>query len=149
MPVIHSSIFVQASAEVCFDAALSIDIHMASTSRTRERAIAGRTSGLIQLGESVTWEAVHFGVKQRLTAVITELERPHRFVDEMVDGAFKRFWHEHRFVPQDGGTLMIDTFDYTAPLGWLGQVADGLFLTRYMDKFLRERNAYIKQACEQ
>lgn len=62
------------------------------------------TGGLVELGQSVTWEAVHFGIKQLLTAKITELHYPHYFVDEMVSGAFKRFRHVHEFISADGRT---------------------------------------------
>lgn len=122
---------------------------MESTARTRERAIGGVTSGLIQLGESVTWEAVHFGIKQRLTARITEMDEPHFFVDEMVQGAFKRFYHKHEFISvAENKTRMIDTFDYTSPYGILGKIADVLFLERYMQNFLMERNLYLKRTAE-
>ena len=57
-----------------FDLSRSIDFHMESASKTQERAIEGKTCGLIELGETVTWEAVHFGVKQQLTTKITAME---------------------------------------------------------------------------
>src|SRR5690606_23982501 len=123
-------------------------VHMDSMAQTSERAVGGRTSGRIELGESVTWEAVHLGVRQRLTARITAFEAPNRFVDEMVSGAFSRFWHEHRFEERDGGTLMTDVFDYTSPLGPLGRLADVLFLRRYMERLLVGRNEHIKQLAE-
>jgi ligand-binding SRPBCC domain-containing protein len=150
VPVIQSSLFIQAPAQLIFDLSRSIDIHMESTSHTRERAIGGRTSGLIELGETVTWQATHFGIRQRLTVIITECDPPNRFVDEMVSGAFKRFRHEHIFEPQNGGTgtLMTDVFDYTSPLGPIGRLADVMFLQSYMERFLRRRNEYIKQLAE-
>lgn len=92
MPVIRLETIIHAPLQVCFDVSRSIDLHMESTAETGERAIAGVTSGLIGLGEFVTWEAVHFGIRQRLTAKITEFEEPRLFVDEMVSGAFKRFY---------------------------------------------------------
>ncbi|OPH47005.1 cell division protein, partial [Paenibacillus ferrarius] len=106
MPIIKISLFIKAPIQVCFDLSRSIDIHMESTSHTNERAVKGRTSGLIELGETVTWEATHFGIRQQLTSIITEFDPPNKFVDEMVSGAFKRFRHEHTFEIQDGGTLM-------------------------------------------
>ena len=148
MPTIRSELLIQAPIELCFDLARSIDVHQESTARTKERAIGGVTSGLIELGESVTWEAVHFGIKQRLTAKITEMERPYRFVDEMVSGAFHSFYHVHEFSSTAEGTRMIDTFQYRSPLGLLGRLADVLFLKRYMKRFLLERNLYIKQLAE-
>ncbi|MCI3918761.1 SRPBCC family protein [Paenibacillus sp. TRM 82003] len=148
MPIIRTTVRIAALPELCFDLSRSIDLHADSMASTRERAVGGRTSGLIELGETVTWEATHLGVRQRLTSIITEMERPHRFVDEMVRGAFRRFRHEHRFTPIDGGTFVEDTFDYESPLGWIGRAADALFLERYMTKLLSERNRYIKQVAE-
>ncbi|MED4604110.1 SRPBCC family protein [Paenibacillus validus] len=149
MPVIRMELFIEAPPELCFDLARSIDVHMLSMSGSQERAIGGRTSGLIELGETVTWEAVHFGVRQQLTAKITEMDKPHRFVDEMVKGAFARFYHEHTFMPEAEGTRMTDTFDYTSPCGPLGWLADAWFLERYMRRLLAERNAVVKRLAEE
>lgn len=148
MSLINLELFINASPEICFDLSRSIDLHVVSTSKTKERAIAGRTSGLIQAGEIVTWEAVHFGVKQKLTVKITEMKRPAFFRDEMVKGAFKYFTHEHRFEAKDGGTLMRDIFEFESPLWVFGKMADALFLKSYMKKFLEERNLVIKQFAE-
>ena len=43
---------------------------------------------------------------------------------------------------------MLDTFDYTSPLGPLGRLADILFLRQYMSRLLRRRNAYLKSEAE-
>lgn len=150
MPTIYLETSIKASAERCFDLSLSVDLHQGSMAHTRERAVAGVTSGLMGLGDVVTWEAVHFGVKQHLTSKITELERPHRFVDEMVKGIFQEMRHVHEFVPQaDGGTLMRDAFAFRAPLGLLGRLAEVLFLTRYMRRLLTRRNQYLKRLAEE
>ena len=79
MPKIELTTEIAAPIEVVFDLARSIDLHEQSTSQTNEKAVAGRTSGLIELGESVTWEATHFFVRQRLTARIVKFERPTHF----------------------------------------------------------------------
>jgi ligand-binding SRPBCC domain-containing protein len=148
MPVIVLRTRVAAPPARCFDLARDVDLHQRSTAASRERAVAGVTAGLLGAGDEVTWEATHFGVRQRLTSRITEFDPPKRFVDEMVRGAFRRFRHEHQFVSVPDGTEMVDIFDYTAPLGPLGRLADGLFLRRYMTTLLRERNAYLKRAAE-
>ncbi|MBD1379749.1 SRPBCC family protein [Metabacillus arenae] len=149
MPVVKTELFILSCPEICFDLARDIDVHQQSTRKTNEKAISGRTSGLIELNEQVTWEAVHFGIRQQLTAKITEFDRPHRFVDEMVEGAFKSFFHVHEFIPKENGTLMIDTFTYKSPFGILGSFADFLFLKAYMEKFLTERNLYVKKLAEE
>ncbi|MBO1512729.1 SRPBCC family protein [Metabacillus bambusae] len=149
MPIIKTDMFIYAPRDICFDVARDIDIHTQSTSHTNERAIAGVTSGLIGLNETVTWEAIHFGIKQKLTVRITEYDFPNRFVDEMEKGAFKRFYHVHEFVKKANGTLMIDTFDYTSPFGVIGKMVDQMFLEQYMKEFLITRNRYIKKIAEE
>jgi ligand-binding SRPBCC domain-containing protein len=103
---------------------------------------------MMRLGDIVTWEAVHFGIKQHLTSKITAYERPRHFTDEMVKGIFRKLHHTHEFVPQPPGTLMVDVFTFQAPLVVLGRVAEVLFLTRYMKTFLLMRNDYLKQVAE-
>ena len=148
MSTIHLETLIAATPERCFDLSLSVDLHRLSVAHTRERPIAGVTSGVMRLGDTVTWEAVHFGIKQHLTTKITAYERPHYFVDEMTRGIFQEIKHHHAFIPQSPGTLMVDTFAFRAPLGILGRLAERLFLTRYMRGLLLTRNRYLKQAAE-
>lgn len=84
MPLIRLETWIDAAADTCFDLARSVDAHVSSTARSRERAVAGVTSGLLDLGDEVTWEARRFGIRQRLTAKVTRLERPRVFEDRMV-----------------------------------------------------------------
>lgn len=148
MPIIKLSTKINAKREVVFDLSRSIDLHKISTVQTNEEAIAGKTSGLIGFNESVTWRARHFGIYQNLTTKITKFERPNYFVDEMVKGAFKAFKHEHIFTVIPTGTLMVDIFEYTSPLGVLGTIADTLFLKNYMRALLTERNRVVKEFAE-
>jgi ligand-binding SRPBCC domain-containing protein len=148
MPSFYLETLIKAPVQRCFDLSRSIDLHMLSTAHTGEKAIAGRTDGLIGAGEWVTWRAKHFGVWQTLTSKITEYDSPVYFCDEMVKGAFKQFRHEHHFREQGQFTLMTDKFDFQSPLGPLGQLFNQLILSRYMKKLLLERNRVIKQAAE-
>jgi ligand-binding SRPBCC domain-containing protein len=148
MPKIELLTTINAPIEKCFDLSRSIELHLESTKQTGEEAIAGRTSGLIELGETVTWRAKHFGIRQTLSSKITEFDRPNLFVDEMVDGAFKSIRHEHHFTWIDDHTLMKDVFVFESPLGILGRFANFLFVKRYMIKLLRERNKVIKEVAE-
>jgi ligand-binding SRPBCC domain-containing protein len=148
MPVIKIETKIEAPIERVFDLACSIDLHQQSMGHTQERAIGGVTTGLIDLGETVTWEAVHFGIKQRLTSKITVCERPSHLQDIMVNGAFKGFTHDHFLSETASGTLMKDVFDFTSPCGALGVMADYLFLENYMTGLLKKRNEVIKQAAE-
>jgi len=117
MPVIRVVTDIAALRTVCFDLARSVDAHIESTRDTGERAVAGVTSGLLGLGDEVTWRARHFGISQELTSRITAFERPLHFRDVMVRGAFRRFVHDHHFEMLHTGTRMVDVVDYSAPLG--------------------------------
>jgi ligand-binding SRPBCC domain-containing protein len=128
MPLIILHTRINAPLEICFDLARSIDLHQESMKHTGEQAVAGITEGLIELGESVTWKARHFGIVMKLTSRITEFSFPDMFVDEMVDGPFHTMKHRHIFQVKEGYTLMVDEFEYKSPLGILGKVADLLFL---------------------
>ncbi|MFD0794679.1 cell division protein [Mucilaginibacter litoreus] len=149
MPTINLTTTINAPIERCFNVARDIDVHVASTVHTGERAIAGRTSGLIELGENVTWRAKHFGIWQNLTSKITDFDYPTYFADEQVSCAFKSFRHEHYFEQQGAQTTMRDVFNYRSPLGWLGKLADWLFLKQYMTTLLVKRNEVCKAVAEQ
>ena len=148
MPTIALTTTIRAAIETVFDLARSVDVHVASTKQTREEVVAGRTTGLLELGESVTWRARHFGIRQSLTSKITVLERPYLFVDEMVSGAFRSFRHEHHFRIVGRDTEMKDVFVFESPLGPLGRLVDRLVLTTYMTNFLLERNRVLKRVAE-
>jgi ligand-binding SRPBCC domain-containing protein len=121
---------------------------MDSTAKTRERAIAGVTRGLIGLDQSVTWEGRHFGFMLRHTSKIVSYEAPTFFCDVMTAGVFKRFRHEHHFTEVAGETVMRDVLQFAAPFGLLGTLVERLVLRDYFEKFIRERNAVVKQIAE-
>jgi ligand-binding SRPBCC domain-containing protein len=121
MPILRLETRIAASLESCFDLTRDVDAHMRTAARSRERAVAG---------------------------VTTRYERPRLFVDEMVEGAFRRLTHTHEFRAIDDGTLMVDIFDYASPLGVLGRLADVLFLKRYLLRFLSERARVLKDEAE-
>lgn len=148
MPTIKLKTVIHAPINIVFDLSRSIDLHKLSTVKSNEQAIAGVTSGLIGLGESVTWKAKHFGFYQTLTSRITEFKAPVCFVDEMEKGIFKKFRHEHLFEGNDDSTIMIDVLEFVSPLGFLGILADKLFLKQYLKEFLISRNKVIKDYAE-
>lgn len=148
MPLIKLETVINAPIDKVFDLARSIDLHKSSMQHTNEVAIAGKTEGFIELGETVTWRAKHLGFYQTLTVKITEFEKPFLFVDEMLSGAFKSMRHKHIFKQVGEKTIMIDEFEYVAPLGVLGKLADTLFLKKYMKNLLLKRNEALKRIAE-
>ncbi|WP_027380663.1 SRPBCC family protein [Chryseobacterium daeguense] len=140
--------FIRADTQTVFDLSRDIDLHQKSTSKTNEKAIAGRISGLIEENETVTWKAKHLGVYQTLTTKIISMEKPYEFIDVMQKGAFKSMKHQHIFKQKGKNTLMIDIFEFQSPFGIIGKFFNAVFLKNYMKKFLLERNQLIKSTAE-
>lgn len=128
--------------------ARDIDLHQKSTSKTNEKAIAGRISGLIEEGETVTWKAKHLGVYQTLTTKIVSMQKPFQFTDVMIKGAFKSMKHQHIFKQENENTVMTDIFEFQSPYGIIGKIFNKLFQKNYMKEFLLERNKLIKTTAE-
>lgn len=148
MSIIHLKTIIKADIQTVFDLARDIDLHQKSTSKTKEKAIAGRTSGLIEEGETVTWRAKHLGIYQTLTTKITNMEKPYQFTDVMQKGAFKSMKHQHIFKQEGKNTVMIDIFEFESPFGFIGKIFNTIFLKNYMKNFLLERNKLIKTTAE-
>ena len=101
------------------------------------------------MAQRVTWRAKHLGVWQNLTSEITAMDPPAYFQDTMLQGAFRFMQHDHFFrLLSPGQTEMKDVFCFAAPLPLLGRIAEILFLRRYMQGLLHERNVVIKQIAE-
>ncbi len=148
MPSIILETHINASPETCFDLMRDIRIHTQTTSQTNEKTVAGVTDGKIGLGQTVTFEGTHFGMRQRLTVKVTAFEWPRLFVDEMIEGRFRSFKHIHEFTPEKGGTLMRDTLEWTSPFGILGRVIDRLLLERHLRDLVGTRNRKLKEIAE-
>ncbi|RYY50029.1 MAG: cell division protein [Chitinophagaceae bacterium] len=148
MSLIRTTIHINAPVQIVFDLCRSIDLHIVSTEGTQEKAIAGRMTGLIEKNETVTWEARHLFRKRTFETLITEMQPYSYFRDEMIKGDFKEFYHEHFFESNENGTIMTDLLQLSAPFGWIGSLADILFLKQYIGRFLKKRNNIIKQFAE-
>lgn len=148
MPQIHLTSFIAAPIERVFDLSRSINLHKISTISTNEKAINGTMSGLINKNETVTWQAKHLFKTRQFTSEITEMQSPFSFTDEMIKGDFKTFHHEHHFKTAENGTIMIDLLNFETPYGIIGKIVNTLFLTAYLENFLKKRNKVIKEYAE-
>jgi hypothetical protein len=137
---------IAAPIGVCFDAARDVSLHVESAAFSHERLVApGRLEGLLEVCDLVCFEGRHFGIKQRFCARIVEVDRPRRFVDEMVRGAFKWMRHEHAFEEAGDMTVMRDLVTWQAPLG---RLADALFLERHLRWFVETKQKRLKEIVE-
>ncbi|GGF07318.1 SRPBCC family protein [Flavobacterium limi] len=148
MTTIHLITKINAPIKTVFDVSRDIDIHQQSAAPSKEKAIAGVTYGLISLNETVTWRGKHFGFYLTHKSRITAMDLYNYFVDEMEEGKFKNFRHQHFFEEINGVTIMTDQLQYETPFGIIGKLFDALFLKNHLIYFLMERNKILKKIAE-
>ena len=85
------------------------------------------------------------GIPLPFTSEITLVEPPHRFVDELRQGPFAQWRHEHLFEAEGPGTRLTDTVHYALPLGFLGKLFHPWLVKGRIEKLF----AYRHQATEQ
>lgn len=140
--------WIAAAPEVVFALELDVDVHAASLARSGEKATTSSGRRLLGLSDEVTFTARHLGRTWRMTAAVTELDAPRRFVDEQVEGPFRAMRHEHLFEAARGGTTMTDRMVLQAPAGPAGQVVARAFLGPYLRHLLVTRAAHVKALAE-
>ena len=148
MTTIHLVTKINASKKITFDTARDIDLHQKSAATSNEKAIAGIISGLINKNETVTWRGKHFGFYLTHKSRITQMDLYDYFLDEMEEGTFKSFCHQHFFEEENGFTIMKDKLQYETPYGIFGKLFDVLFLEKHLTNFLLARNKILKETAE-
>ncbi len=97
-----------------------------------------------------------FGIKMNWVTEITHVEEKRFFVDEQRSGPYAMWHHEHHIEEIDGGVLMRDIVSYIPPLGFLGSIANKLFIRsqleeifKYRTKALEKRFSYFSENSKQ
>lgn len=94
-------------------------------------------------GALIDYQLRLHGFPIRWQTEITAWEPPRRFVDEQRRGPYRLWRHEHRFEPQDGGTLASDFVQYAAPGG---KLIDWLFVRRDVERIFAFRRKKLLEA---
>ncbi|MDQ2833881.1 MAG: SRPBCC family protein [Acidobacteriota bacterium] len=148
MNIIRLTTWINAPVERCFQLSLNIDLHVASAQSTREKAVAGVTSGFIREGETVTFQGWHFGLPRRHTSLFGIVRPSSHIRNVMEEGSFQHFEHDLYFAAMDDGTRIRDEIRFSLPHGALGRLARRLYVRKHLVTILAERNAYLKQVAE-
>lgn len=67
------------------------------------------------------------------------------FVDEQRFGPYTLWHHQHHFTEIEGGVEMVDIVHYKLPLGFLGDIAQLLFVRRQLEGIFNYRFAAVEQ----
>jgi ligand-binding SRPBCC domain-containing protein len=84
-----------------------------------------------------------FPLRAQWVARITEFEWNHHFADVQAKGPFKSWHHRHEFAAEtrDGvsGTRVVDAIEYEVGFGFVGSIANALFVARQMQSTFNQR----------
>jgi ligand-binding SRPBCC domain-containing protein len=85
-------------------------------------------------------------------AVITEFEWNHHFADVQKRGPFKSFHHRHELREETRsrvkGTVLRDVIEYEVGFGWLGDLAQRLFIGRQLERTFEYRQRALEKLLE-
>ena len=80
-----------------------------------------------------------FNIKMNWVTEITHIKDYHFFVDEQRLGPYKMWHHQHHFEKKDNGILMTDIVTYIPPFGFLGNIANSLFIKKQLNNIFDYR----------
>lgn len=85
------------------------------------------------------------GLKTNWVTEITHVENGKFFVDEQRFGPYKMWHHEHHFKEVDDGILMTDKVSYKIPFGFLGHLAQVLFVKNQLKDIFEYRVKVLEE----
>ena len=85
------------------------------------------------------------GIKMTWVTEITHVKEKEYFVDEQRIGPYALWHHEHKLTSIEGGVLMEDTISYKPPLGFLGAMANALFIRRQLKGIFTYREQAVER----
>ena len=98
-------------------------------------------------GQIITYKVgILPGIKQNWVTEIIQVKDYHFFIDEQRFGPYKMWHHEHWFEDiQNGKTLMSDKISYKIPFGFLGSIAQKIFIKKQLKSIFEHRYVTLEK----
>jgi ligand-binding SRPBCC domain-containing protein len=85
------------------------------------------------------------GIPMSWTTEITHVVNNKYFVDEQRFGPYSFWHHQHWFREVEGGIEMTDIVNYSLPLGFLGRIANSLFVKNKLQEIFDFRESVVNK----
>ena len=95
-------------------------------------------------GTLIDYQLSLFGIPFRWRTLIESFEPERRFIDVQQKGPYRSWRHVHEFDEVAGGTRIRDHLEYEIPLGFLGEIAGMIFVTRQVEDIFEFRKKTIE-----
>lgn len=146
MFILRDQIVVHAPVERCFLLSTSVAV---VERELKMHPVAGRTTGFVEDGDTVLWKGWRLWLPQFHQSEVRQFEANHFFQDRMLRGRFKSFEHDHAFLNQGKGAVMLrDELRFTMPFGLAGWMVGRWVLVPHIRGLMRKRFALIKGLAE-
>lgn len=98
-------------------------------------------------GQIITYKVSPFPfLKINWVTEITEVKNYNYFIDEQRFGPYKMWHHEHWFEElANGNTLMKDKISYKIPFGFIGSLAQSIFIKKQLKTIFEYRYKTLKK----
>ena len=142
----HASTPLAASAEVMF-AFHSDPNNIVHVMPPTLKLVSQQTDGPAQEGRLLELHCRDWGIiPMRWKCRWKTVQPPTVLVDEMLEGPFAQFVHEHRFEPlANGGCVMHDTITYTFGRSWWGKLISATAVRLYLKLLFTYRHHRTRQ----
>jgi ligand-binding SRPBCC domain-containing protein len=85
------------------------------------------------------------GIKMTWVTEITQVKEKEYFVDEQRIGPYAMWHHEHKIEAIEGGVLMTDIVSYQPPFGFIGAMANRLFIKNQLRRIFEFRTLALEK----
>jgi ligand-binding SRPBCC domain-containing protein len=83
------------------------------------------------------------GIPLNWVSEITQIDEPHFFIDNQIQGPYKVWHHEHHFRAIERGVEMTDILNYSLGYGILGKIAHTLFIKSKVKQIFKYRREIL------
>lgn len=137
-----------APVERVYDLSRHVALYRMLFQNRKESFSSGAGSNLLGKDETVSIVVKHAGKSRMMMIKVTDLKRPHSFIETQVKGDLENFKHEHHFKPVANGTIIIDLVEYGMPRDLIGKLFGKIYFRKYMEELLHKRNEIIRSYAE-
>jgi ligand-binding SRPBCC domain-containing protein len=101
-------------------------------------------------GQIIRYKVKPFaGIPMSWTSEISQVNKPHFFIDEQRQGPYKMWHHQHHFEEKESGVLMTDIIHYWPPMGLLGNIANAILIKKQLKDIFDYRKIKIEELFHQ
>lgn len=107
--------------------------------------VVGKNTDKIDKGTQIDYKLRFRGVPMKWKSQISNFENERSFTDIQLNGPYSKWEHQHDFIPLGNGTLIRDHVVYKLPLGLLGLLTAGFFVSRDVNNIFKYRTKVIEE----